>query len=311
MNSTKHICLNCGKNGHMLKSCTDPISSYGIICFKLDNININNKTIENFFYNKFLDINEFNYQNLDNIKFISKFYNKIKLLMIRRKFSLNYVEFIRGKYNSHNKEHLSVMFKLMTYDENIMIKTIKFDILWNELWKDTAKNKIYHKEFNSSKNKFNELVSLQFYGLLDNDNLSLYKEPEWGFPKGRKNIYEKNIHCAIREFSEETNCNINNVHLLERLNCLEEEYTGSNNTNYKHIYYIAYTKAEEELNIININQQYEIGDIKWVTLPEALERLRPYYEARIKILFQIYFFIINLINNIKNTNTNTSKIAVY
>ena len=73
MNSNKHICLNCGKNGHMLKSCTDPISSYGIICFKLENININNKTIENFFYNKFLDINEFNYQNLDNIKHLAKF----------------------------------------------------------------------------------------------------------------------------------------------------------------------------------------------------------------------------------------------
>jgi 8-oxo-dGTP pyrophosphatase MutT (NUDIX family) len=29
-------------------------------------------------------------------------------------------------------------------------------------------------------------------------------EPEWGFPKGRRNYNEKDIDCALREFSEET-----------------------------------------------------------------------------------------------------------
>ena len=196
----------------------------------------------------------------------------------------------------------------MTKKEVEMISTLSFDKLWNDLWNETSNYKIYMKEYTVSKNKFNELKKNNFNNML---NSSVYNDAEWGFPKGRRNMNENNLSCAIREFSEETNCNINNVHLLERLNCLEEEYTGSNNTNYKHIYYIAYTKAEEELNIININQQYEIGDIKWLSLPEALEKIRPYYEARIKILFQIYFFIINLINNIKNTNTYTGKIAVY
>ena len=309
MNSPKNICLNCGKNGHMSKTCHQPIVSYGIICFKLcDNIKINNKTIENFFYNKFLDISDFNYQNLNNIKYIPDFYNKIKLLMIRRKSSLNFVEFVRGKYDINNKDHLSIIFNLMTRDENILIKTSSFEIIWNELWQDTATNKIYQKEFNLSKNKYNELKDNNFYGLLDDNNLSKFIEPEWGFPKGRKNINEKNINCAIREFSEETNCNINDLHLLERINCLEEEYEGSNTVKYKHVYYIAATE-NDNLQIINMNQQYEISDIKWFTINEAIEKIRPYYASRIKIIFQIYFFIINLIMNITpNLIDNTSNL---
>ena len=34
---------------------------------------------------------------------------------------------------------------------------------------------------------------------------SKFIEPEWGFPKGRRNNKEKDINCAIREFYEETN----------------------------------------------------------------------------------------------------------
>ncbi len=107
MNSPKNICLNCGKTGHMLKACPEPVVSYGVVCFKLSSeLNVSNKSIENFFYNKFLDICEFNYQNLENIKYIPLFYDKIKLLMIRRKNSLNYIEFIRGKYEIIDREYV-------------------------------------------------------------------------------------------------------------------------------------------------------------------------------------------------------------
>ena len=34
-------CSNCGKKGHLFKNCKFPIISFGIICIKLENININ------------------------------------------------------------------------------------------------------------------------------------------------------------------------------------------------------------------------------------------------------------------------------
>ncbi len=301
MNLQKNICLNCGKSGHQYKLCSEPILSYGIICFNINNdLGISNKTIENYFYNKFLDLSEFNYSNINNINLIPCFYDKIKILMVRRKHSLNYIEFLRGKYNQTNKEQISKIFKLMTRDENLKIKNTSFDILWNELWKETAKSKIYQKELNMSKSKFNELKENNFYNLLEENELSSFTEPEWGFPKGRRNAFEKNLDCAIREFEEETNINLNNLHLLERLNCLEEEFSGTNLINYRHIYYMAVSETELKLNICD-NQSYEIGDISWVTIPEAIEKTRPYYCKRIKMIHQLYFFIINLITNIKKS----------
>lgn len=300
MNSSQKFCLNCGKQGHHIKSCDNPILSYGIICSNIGSL-VNNKQIKNYFYNKFLDIEEFNYNNLNNLTLIPHFYDKIKILMVRRKNTLNYIEFIRGKYDINNIEQLTKIFNLMTRDENLKIISSSFIQLWNELWKETANNKFYQKEFNLSKLKFEELKKNNFYNLLEESKLSQYNEPEWGFPKGRRNSNEKNLNCAIREFIEETNINSNHFHILERLNYVTEEYIGTNLVNYCHIYYLASTNNEIELDI-NKNQLEEISDIKWFTIPEAINKIRPYYKKRIHLIHQIYFFLINLVIDMNKIN---------
>jgi ADP-ribose pyrophosphatase YjhB (NUDIX family) len=270
--------------------------------------NITNKKIENFFYNKFVNINEFNYSNINNIKFIPKYYNEIKILMIRRKHSLNFIEFIRGKYQN-NKNSVMNLLELMTIDENIKIRTKSFDELWDELWIKTARNKIYQKEYNISKNKFYKLKDSNFFDLFDSkEYISKYTDPEWGFPKGRRNPNEKNINCALREFSEETNIDINDIHLLERIDYLEEEYNGTDYVKYKHIYYLASSENELKLNINNDNQLYEIGDIGWFTISDAIEKIRPYHTTKINLLNKIYFFIINLVIDLELSKNNIEKI---
>lgn len=298
MSSLKNLCLNCNKIGHHIKYCDEPIISYGIICFTIAPIfNITNKHIENYFYNKYLDIGEYNYANINNINMISNFYDKIKILLIRRKHSLNYIEFIRGKWEV-NMESVKRKFILMTQSELEQIKTVPFEILWSDLWKETSKSKIYQKEYNIAKVKFAELVKNNYYNLLDNTNISPYTEPEWGFPKGRKNNMEGNLNCAVREFIEETNFDINNMHILERLNPMEEDFVGTNDKNYRHIYYLANSEDEYDLSLDNNYQSTEIGGIGWFTIPEALNLMRSYNEKRIQLIHQIYFFIINMIMNI-------------
>ena len=305
MSSLKNTCINCGKSGHQYKKCNEPIISYGIICFNINkDLGIYQKNIDKYFYNKYIDISEYNYVNLNNIKLIPYYYDKIKILMIRRKHSLNYVDFIRGKYDVNNKEHLIKIFNLMSQEENIKIKTTNFEYLWNNLWQNTAINKIYQKEYEISRLKYNELQHYNFYNLLDN-NLSQYLEPEWEFPKGRRNMSEKNIDCALREFNEETNINLNDINILERINCTNEDYIGTNLINYRHTYYLASCTNEIELNIDNENQSYEIGALEWLTIPQAIEKIRTYYDKRVKMIHQLYFFILNLIINImdiKNSN---------
>ncbi len=295
----KNNCLNCGKTGHMLKECKDPTISYGIICFNISpEINIRNKHIENYFYNKYIDIMEYNYSNLDNIPLIPEYYNMIKFLLVRRKHSMNYVQFIRGKYNIDElKEKIGLNpFELMSYDEIVKIQTISFDVLWDDLWKETAKNKIYMKEYKISKHKFEELQNNNFYNLITESTVH-YMEPEWGFPKGRRNMYEQNLVCALREFTEETHIDTTTLHVMERLDSIMEEYIGTDSKNYRHIYYMANSENEIDVSCDNV-QLNEIGDIGWFTIPEVMEKIRPYNVEKIKMIHMVYFFIINMVVNI-------------
>jgi hypothetical protein len=82
-------CVNCGEKGHVLKECNGPITSFGIIAFKTckeesDCINDTN--------NKLKEI-------LKKINTDKEEYPKIKFLMIQRKDTMGYIDFIRGKYD--------------------------------------------------------------------------------------------------------------------------------------------------------------------------------------------------------------------
>ena len=143
-------CINCGKHGHCNKKCNEPTISCGIICFKINNFKI--KKIKDFFSNKFIDIEEYNYKNLNYIHKIDLFKNDIKFLLIQRKHSISFIEFIRGKYNENDTNKIQQMFELMSVIEINLIKNNDFDFLWTKLWQKTATKKIYQKEFNVSKN---------------------------------------------------------------------------------------------------------------------------------------------------------------
>jgi ADP-ribose pyrophosphatase YjhB (NUDIX family) len=282
-----NYCTNCGKSGHNNKNCTEPITSCGIICINIKNLPI--KRLETFLYNKFIDIQDFNYKNLNFLNKLYKYKDDIKFLLIQRKHSLSYIEFIRGRYNEKDINNLIYLFSLMSKSEIENIKNNEFQILWDNLWRKTARNKNFIKELNNSKIKFNYCRK---NNLFDNLNTT-YETPEWGFPKGRRNRFEKNLDCAIREFEEETN--YKNYVLYNRVNCIEEVFKGTNNIDYKHIYYLAGSDSD---NIENINDIYEIGNIGWYTYDETIQLMRQYDITKIDIVNQIYFFIITVLEKI-------------
>jgi len=261
------------------------LNSYGIICFKIDNsLNIS--------IDKLIDYNINNIINLQENNLNSEIINKIKILMIRRRHSLNYVQFIRGKYTIVN---LYKIFKLMTICENQMILENNFDYLWNELWRGTAINKNYKKEYLNSKKKFYKLQENNFYDLYKENNLSNFTEPEWEFPKGKKNMNESNLLCAKREFMEETNIKINNIKIFRNINLIEEKYKGTDNKYYKHLYYLGMANSNLKLN--NIDNINEVGDIKWLKYDDALKKIRSYNTNKINLINNIYNLIVNIIKN--------------
>jgi len=298
MNTKKLFCINCSKNTHVVKDCKEPIVSYGIICIKLDNsLCISPYMIEKYLINKIIDFEEYNFSNLKNLEMINEYKNKIKFLLVQRKHSFSYVDFIRGKYNENNIKEIAKLLNLMCKKEIDNILNNDFETLWNNLWDKTSKNKCYQKEFEISQIKFNKIKTINLCDLINFENI--YETPEWGFPKGRKDKNEKNIDCAIREFEEESGIPSSNYLIFNRLNTVEEIVECDENKIYKLIYYLAIISDDSELTMNNKYQQYEIGDIKWLSLEEAIPKIRPYFKEKITMIYQIYFLFLNLIENIK------------
>ena len=164
-------------------------------------------------------------------------------------------------------------------------------------------NKQYHNEYEISKKKFNILK----YGLIINDTyvslLSIHKnteiywlEPEWGFPKGRRNLKENNLECAKREFEEETGIKNNEYNIIYQIDPLEELFSGSNNIRYKHIYYVAMAKDNINIDFTidtnNFNQVSEIMTIKWYSFIESMNIIRNYNIEKRNVLEKLHNILI-------------------
>ena len=119
----EHYCNNCGKPGHLYHQCKMPITSIGIIVFRV-------------------------------------YENQLQYLMIRRRDTLGYIDFMRGKYSIFNKDYILNMIKQMTdYEKNNLI-TMEFDELWKNLWgKEDISNQYKTEEF-LSRDKFYSLKDL-------------------------------------------------------------------------------------------------------------------------------------------------------
>jgi 8-oxo-dGTP pyrophosphatase MutT (NUDIX family) len=263
-----HIyCGNCGNLGHTYRRCKFPITSCGVILYR-----INPEWKEEVQIEKKQALDKFCY------------------LLIQRKDTLGYVEFMRGKYDELNKDYIITLLETMTQGEVENIKKYSFDELWNMLWLN--KNiKQYQTEYEISKRKFNNLMNNKYFifeKLIEDADI-IYTEKEWGFPKGRRNLRETDYNCALREFEEETNFKKDDYSILRNIKPVEEIFYGSNNIKYKHIYYIAKCIKAKNLEIdpSNYYQFTEVSNLSWFTLTEALEKIRPYNIAKKDVLVKV------------------------
>lgn len=253
-------CNNCGKSGHIFNSCKMPITSIGVIAFRMKN-------------------------------------SQPEYLMIRRKDTLGHIDFMRGKYNVNNKHYILNMLNQMTQDEKERMKTENFDKLWQSVWSNEPNlSPLYKGEESTSRDKYNQLckgitVSNIHYTLRDLINESSefhqWQEPEWGFPKGRRNSHEKDYDCALREFQEETGYDKNVLHNLQNVLPFEEIFTGSNYKSYKHKYYIMFVEDTLSENV-TIFQKSEVSKMEWKTFPKALECIRDYNVEKKQLITRLH-----------------------
>ena len=96
MDNRAQHCTNCGLSGHFFRNCMSPVTSYGIIAVKYPNIN----------------------KSLFSKSIINNRNDYLQFLLIQRKDSISYVEFIRGKYNPYDDEYICKLLRGMTQNEN-------------------------------------------------------------------------------------------------------------------------------------------------------------------------------------------------
>jgi 8-oxo-dGTP pyrophosphatase MutT (NUDIX family) len=255
------FCNNCGKNGHIMHACKHPIISNGLIVFK---------------------------DGDDGASY----------LMIRRKDTLGFVEFIRGKYPIYNQTYVQRLIDEMTVDEKHRLQTQTFSELWKNVWGDYLNSK-YQNEESVSCDRFNLLKSgirvnrtgggHYTLDMLIANSGTQWTEPEWGFPKGRRNYQEKDLDCALREFSEETGYDVTKLIVMQNIIPYEEIFMGSNMKTYKHKYFIAYLPLPtSNMGLPSETcpnfQKTEVSQMAWFSYAQCIRHIRPYNLEKINIL---------------------------
>jgi 8-oxo-dGTP pyrophosphatase MutT (NUDIX family) len=334
-----NYCNNCGRNGHGFYQCKNPITSYGVIIFRYATTPTGKK--------------------------------ERQYLMIRRRDTISYVDFLRGKYSISNRKYIKTLFKDMTEYEQNQIMTQSFEYLWCELWKNNEPNP--HDKIRMSQNKWKKNVDKSELpnssgsfsakeeepeqedpllrgnetstegsteadmcygydiegtagansvggdrifrnGMEENSKMNTkdkfnilqkglifnqkkhftiaeivdeirkerasmgvepWKEPEWGFCKGRRNYKENDYDCAVREMREETGYSKDSMTAIKNVNTFEEIFIGSNFKCYKHKYYLMYMTYENSLKT-GAFEKTEVSCIKWASLNECLGLIRSY-----------------------------------
>lgn len=237
---------NTNANANANNSYKHPITSYGIILFR-------------------------------------KKCDEYQYLMLRRKNTFGFIDFIKGQYCDTNTSYIQQLFNEMSVHEKELIRQAdNFDVLWKVMW-DDCKSKTNMK--NTSKQKFNMLKENGIIEQVIQNSNTNWHETEWEFPKGRKNYLERELDCSLREFEEETGLAKCHISTVDNLLPIEELFLGTDNKYYKNKYFLACVNNDDDkFETLNNFQLSEVSKLEWKNVDSCLESIRPYnFEKKILI----------------------------
>ena len=266
------FCNNCGKSGHIFNQCKLPIMSSGVIAFRIHPTT-----------------------------------KQIEYLMICRKDTLGYMDFLRGKFSVYQKYYILNMIKQMTVSEKTRLKSRALneqgsivsdlsnsdeseDIAFSQTSSISVKDKIRWL-IQGIDNKDDRYDLLSLVEETETEEHVQWTEPEWGFPKGRRNSQETDYDCALREFCEETGIPLNKMQNIRNIVPFEELFTGSNYKSYRHKYFLMYMSYDETFN--PSFQRNEVSQIAWKTFDECIEIIRPYNLEKKKMICHVDYCLKN------------------
>jgi 8-oxo-dGTP pyrophosphatase MutT (NUDIX family) len=283
-------CLNCNKRGHNYRNCRFPTNSYGCVIFKMDRTQSTN----------LIDIISPKITSSENR--VSP-----KYLLIQRKYTPVYIELLRARYyekNMINLQYLELLIIDLPMTERYYINNHDFDYLWHALWRWVGTDEqmqTISEDYEFCKSRFNLLKSGDFKLLCDK-HPPLMIEPDWEFPKGRRNESESDQQCAIRECYEETTLKITEDYkIFMHVKPFQEKITGINQIRYCNSYYLSELTNPKKLiyyDPTQTEQNKEIRKIGWFTYEEACRIINPNHKYRLKMLTDINSLVLSFSHSV-------------
>ncbi len=197
---------------------------------------------------------------------ISKF-GRPEMLFICKRYTYAFNLIAHGRYNEHNKAEMIELLGGTTVDEKLDLLSLNFSQIRYRIYLNKSQ---VNQTFFMAKNKFESTF------VVDNGvklrkliAKSAHSNKIWEIPKGHKlNKSEPDIHCAVREFEEETGITKKSYKLFPGA---KKTYSYIDaGVRYTNIYYIAFTRstAAPRINFNNQDQIDEICDIRWMNIDD-------------------------------------------
>ena len=208
-------------------------------------------------------------------------------LLVSRRHTFAYVDFICGRYNISDTSYILKLLSQMTIKERVCLLNTSFSRIWGELWLSSRHN---CRGFNKASEKFESVFQKRrMLKTLIEQLPCEWREPEWGFPKGHPEKNEGPIECAIREVYEETLVRSYDYVVLP-LPHVDEVLRGTDGMIYHNIFFICHAMPwiTPRLDLGNMNQVQEIGDIQWMSFGGALKKFRHYETQHVRTLIKAH-----------------------
>ncbi len=325
-------CTNCGKYGHKLSVCTDPVTSCGLLMFRIKGLSL--ESLISVFNNLWItETNKrtsgetklkspnrntdfsINIENSEDLKYYNHCKDKVEFLMGTRKNSFEMFLFMMGKYDEKSDINMIKIFKHLTQDEiSIIEKNMSykgFDILWKYLW-STNENINNVIDYENSRSKFLSLVNGVDSIVGDNEktlekrnmkyyisNVKSQYSSEVTFFKGRRSIL---YDITTKKNRCETNMECAIREVKEEAGVVPDEYVlfdkiealQENFKDDKDYRNILYLAClKPDIEVDpDKKSKLEFSKITWFTFENVMSLIRPYHTSRKDLLTRVYMFII-------------------
>ena len=209
---------------------------------------------------------------------LSRKSGRLHVCVVKKRHTYSIMDILGGTYTGDTMAHVV---NTMSKREQSLLGS--FDAMWVDVWGSLD---IATDMYQRGKVRYAELRP-------DTVAIVASVEPIYEIPKGRPNLREPILTCAMREHSEETGIVPTDYEIMQPFPQLRYYFTDMGKL-YKYIYFIAYSVHCRATDVSNC----EIDHVRWLSLPDL-------YKLYIQGQFPVYKWARSIFRKCSTLSVNT------